>query len=140
MAVGLTARRRACCAQAKFALRKEGNRWGVPSGLQPSTHIVKPAIPGLADHEINEYMCLAALRALGVPAAHSEIMKAGDERAIVVQRFDRAPLPGHRAGDPSHDRIHQEDVWQALCVHPSSKYETDGGPGVTGFVAPPVWG
>ncbi|MDT8370027.1 MAG: HipA N-terminal domain-containing protein, partial [Longimicrobiales bacterium] len=33
-------------AQAKFAVRREGGRWGIPTGGRATSHIVKPAIPG----------------------------------------------------------------------------------------------
>ncbi len=45
-------------AQVKFALLHDGGRWGRPSGRTPTTHIVKPGIVGVVDHEINEHLCL----------------------------------------------------------------------------------
>jgi len=49
--------------------------------------------------------------------------------AIVVERYDRMGK-GTRV-----TRVHQEDVCQALAVHPSHKYENDGGPGVADVVS-----
>jgi serine/threonine-protein kinase HipA len=43
--------------------------------------------------------------------------------AIVVERFDRIQ------GRTRIVRLHQEDLCQALGVHPRLKYESDGGPG-----------
>jgi serine/threonine-protein kinase HipA len=42
--------------------------------------------------------------------------------AIIVARYDRTSSPDIR-------RVHQEDMCQALRVHPARKYQNDGGPG-----------
>ena len=77
-------------AQPKTALLFQGGRWGVPSGRMPTTHILKPPIPGLAGHVENEHFCLALRVELDVPAASSTVHRFGDEIAIVVERYDRA--------------------------------------------------
>lgn len=115
-------------AQGKFALHRDEGGWGIPDGALPTTHILKPAIPGHADHEINEHLCLAAARRLGLLAARSEVAEFEDQRAIVVERYDRATVGGHLL------RIHQEDLCQALSVPPSGKYEADGGPGARSII------
>src|SRR5690606_32948927 len=38
-------------AQAKIALHRTDGGWSDPSGAIPSTHIVKPAIPGMDDQD-----------------------------------------------------------------------------------------
>jgi serine/threonine-protein kinase HipA len=45
-------------AQAKTALHRDPatGRWGVPVGAQPTTHILKPAVTGLDDHDLNEHL------------------------------------------------------------------------------------
>jgi serine/threonine-protein kinase HipA len=45
-----------------------------------------------------------------------------DQVAIVVERYDRL------ATTTGFLRVHQEDVCQALAVHPARKYENEGGP------------
>jgi serine/threonine-protein kinase HipA len=115
-------------AQAKTALFFDGKRWGVPSGRVPTTHILKPGAPDLVDHTANEHFCLALAQRLGLPAATSRIMRFEDEIAIVVERYDRIAV-GRRIV-----RVHQEDVCQALGVHPARKYESDGGPGARDIV------
>jgi serine/threonine-protein kinase HipA len=112
-------------AQAKIALRSEDGRWGEPRGAEPTTHILKPAIEGLDHHDLNEHLCLSALRSLGVPAARTSVQSFKDERAIVVERYDRV-----RAPSGSLVRLHQEDMCQALSVFPADKYEAEGGPSV----------
>ena len=113
-------------AQAKIALLYDGvaDRWGIPSGATPTTHIVKPAIGGLNDFDINEHLCLAAARHAGLIAAPTSIRTFGGERALVVERYDRIVDSSGAVA-----RVHQEDLCQALSVHPDRKYEVDGGPG-----------
>ena len=109
-------------AQAKTALLFQDGRWGVPSGATPTSHILKPAIPHLKDHDLNEHLCLDAARRIGLLAARTRVVRFGDETAIVVERYDRAE---HADG---MERIHQEDLCQALGVEPERKYQIDGGP------------
>lgn len=113
-------------AQAKTALYQdpETGRWGDPHGATPTTHILKPAITGFDDHDLNEHICLGAARALGLDAATTEVVSFEDERAIIVERYDRSPGPG---GDIQ--RVHQEDLCQSLGVPPTARYQNEGGPG-----------
>ncbi len=113
-------------AQTKIALAfDEGQQsWGVPLGVRPTTHIMKPAISGLTDHDVNEHVCLQAASALGLRAAETVIRSFDGERVLVVTRYDRLLRDG------SVIRVHQEDFCQALGVHPQSKYQSDGGPGI----------
>lgn len=111
-------------AQAKFTLAQLEGTWRLPRGSAASTHIVKPGITGLADHDVNEHVCLTAARSVGLHAAASELRTFGSERAIVVARYDRI-VDGELV-----TRVHQEDMCQALGIPPAKKYENDGGPGV----------
>ncbi len=113
-------------AQAKTALRfdERTERWGDPRGNEPSTHILKPAVPGFDDQEVNEHLCLNAARKLGLRAAKTEVRSFGAERALVVTRFDRYRDPA----TGQWQRLHQEDMCQALGVHPATKYQFEGGP------------
>ena len=110
-------------AQPKTALLFDGQRWGVPSGPTPTTHILKPPMDGLDGHAENEHLCLGLARALGLPAARSEVRRFADESAIIVERYDRTRLPG------SIRRLHQEDMCQVLGLPPTKKYQNEGGPG-----------
>lgn len=111
-------------AQAKTALLydAEGDRWGLPSGRVPTTHILKPAIRGLDDHDLNEHLCLEAARRLGLAAAESRVWQFGSQTAVVVRRYDRL-----RTAD-GWIRVHQEDLCQAFDVRPERKYQNEGGP------------
>jgi serine/threonine-protein kinase HipA len=109
-------------AQTKFALARTADGWARPSGRVPTTHIFKPAIPGMAHHDLNEHLCLWAAQRLGLLAASSEVAQFDDERVFIVQRYDRRIVDGERR------RLHQVDMCQALGVMPDLKYQRDGGP------------
>ena len=111
-------------AQPKTALFYENGRWGVPSGRLPTTHIIKPSNQAFEGQAENEYVCLNLAREIGLPAATSEVRSFDGEVAIVVERYDRIWV------DETIYRLHQEDICQALGIHPTMKYENQGGPGV----------
>lgn len=110
-------------AQAKTALHRRDGQWYLASGSLPSTHILKPAIAEYRWSQVNEYLCLAVAAKSGLPAVRASLMSFEDETAIVVERFDRV-WRGAQV-----QRLHQEDLCQALSVHPDYKYQSDGGPG-----------
>ena len=110
-------------AQAKPALLFEDGRWGVPKGAEPTSHILKPAVEGLVDQDLNEHLCLDAAHQAGLTTAETRVQPFADESAIVVTRYDRSEDNGTRL------RVHQEDLCQALSLPPGSKYQNDGGPG-----------
>ena len=116
-------------AQAKTALLFEDGRWGVPSGATPTTHILKPAVAGLDDHDLNEHLCLDAAGRAGLIVVRTKVAHFASESAIVVDRYDRVTM------DERIVRVHQEDLCQALGVPPSKKYQNEGGPGPTQVVA-----
>lgn len=111
-------------AQAKTALLwHPTNGWGAPRGATATTHILKPAIEGLDDHDLNEHLCLSAMREAGLRAVRSHVQRFEDQSAIVVTRYDRVSVGGMQV------RVHQEDICQALGLHPTRKYQNEGGPG-----------
>ena len=115
-------------AQPKTALLLQKDRWGIPSGRLPTTHILKPPTGHFDGHAENEHICLMLARTLGLPAAQSRVMRFGDEIAIVIERYDR-----QRKGNDIV-RVHQEDVCQALGIMPTKKYQNEGGPGPASIV------
>ena len=118
-------------AQEKTALLYWKQRWHVPHGATPTTHILKPQIgllPGgidLSRSVENEYLCLKLTAAFGLPSAGVAIADFEGDRALVVERFDRVWTRDNRLL-----RLPQEDCCQALSVPPTRKYESDGGPGM----------
>ncbi len=116
-------------AQPKTALLFDRGRWGVPSGRIPTTHILKPPAldyPGLPE---NEHLCLSLARAVGLPAAASQVRPFEDQPALIAERYDRIRVSGEVL------RIHQEDFCQATVVSPRIKYEAEGGPGASTIVS-----
>jgi len=111
-------------AQIKTALYRLNNRWGIPRGRTPTTHILKPEpMPGLAT---KEHFTLLLMREVRLPTAESEVVDVDDIPVFVTRRYDRFfPKQG-----PVR-RIHQEDMCQALGIPPAKKYQQDGGPGIT---------
>ncbi|MGL4174249.1 MAG: type II toxin-antitoxin system HipA family toxin [Actinomycetota bacterium] len=111
-------------AQAKIALHRTRDGWSAPSGSVPSTHIIKPAIPGLTDQDLVEAVTLRTAANLGLRAARCWVEEFADVRAIVVTRYDRV-----QRADSRWVRVHQEDMCQAMGVWPHHKYESQGGSG-----------
>ncbi|MEM5436122.1 type II toxin-antitoxin system HipA family toxin [Paraburkholderia diazotrophica] len=120
-------------AQEKTALLRHKGRWVLPSGSTPTTHILKLPL-GLvgnmrADMRTsveNEWLCSKIVEAYGLPVAACEIALFGDQKALVVERFDR-----RLSSDGTWIvRLPQEDMCQATGTPPIVKYQTDGGPGI----------
>ncbi|MCA0332077.1 MAG: HipA domain-containing protein [Actinobacteria bacterium] len=111
-------------AQSKFTLRALGDGWGIAHGAEPSTHIVKPGIGTIPSQALIEHVSMRATAALGLRVASTLYVEFEDQPAIVVTRFDR------RERDSRWERIHQEDLCQALALDPSRKHESDRGPGI----------
>jgi len=95
----------------------------VPSGALATSRILKPAVAGLDDHDLDEHLCLDAARRAGLVTARTRAVRFGDRSAIVVDLCVRRETRGRLV------RIHQEDLCQALGVHPSRKCQNEGGPG-----------
>ncbi|MCU5773717.1 type II toxin-antitoxin system HipA family toxin [Erwiniaceae bacterium BAC15a-03b] len=120
-------------AQEKTALLWYQNRWQRPQGSTPTSHIIKLPIGYIANNGIdlsesveNEWLCLKIAQAYGLPAACSDMARFGEQKVLVVERFDRR----WSQDDSWLMRLPQEDFCQALGVAPALKYESDGGPGI----------
>ncbi len=120
-------------AQEKTALLWHRKRWYRPLGSTPSTHILKLPLGRIGNLGVdlstsveNEWLCGRILAAYDVPTASSAIARFGDQKVLVVERFDR------RLSDDRKwwVRLPQEDFCQALAVPSWRKYEPDGGPGI----------
>jgi serine/threonine-protein kinase HipA len=120
-------------AQEKDAFLRWNGRWMKPRGATPTTHIFKLPL-GLvggkqADFSTsvdNEWLCLKLIDAYGLPVPQAEIATFGQQRVLVVERFDRTvSADGQRLL-----RLVQEDFCQATGTSPLVKYEAEGGPGL----------
>ena len=120
-------------AQEKDAFLRWNGHWMKPRGATPTTHIFKLP-PGLvggrqADFSTsvdNEWLCLRLLATYGLPVPTADIASFGQQRVLVVERFDRVVSnDGQRLL-----RLLQEDFCQATGTSPLVKYEAEGGPGL----------
>lgn len=119
-------------AQEKDAFLWWGGRWLKPRGATPTTHIFKLPLGLVGGRRAdfgtsvdNEWLCLRLMAAYGLPAARADITRFGDQRVLVVERFDRTvSRDGTRLL-----RLLQEDFCQATGTSPHVKYENEGGPG-----------
>ena len=119
-------------AQEKTGLLDLGSGWRKPQGATPSTHILKLPIGSggggidLTTSVENEWLCAALLKLYGLAVAECRMDRFGDQKALVVTRFDRK-----LAADGSWIlRLPQEDCCQVFGVPSDYKYEADGGPGI----------
>lgn len=109
-------------AQDKAPVLCEDGRIGTTAGAPPSTHILKTPIGGLDDTVANEAFCLALAGAVGLDTAMAVPRAVGNEEFLLVRRYDRVKT------DAGVERVHQEDLCQALGRPPELKYQADGGP------------
>lgn len=111
-------------AQPKTALLldEKNQRWGLPTGSIPTTHILKPSTGDFTHYDQNEHFCLRLAEKIGLSTTQSRVEKFGDVSVIIVKRFDRIGTGS------SIRRIHQEDMCQSLSCMPQLKYQNEGGP------------
>jgi serine/threonine-protein kinase HipA len=119
-------------AQEKTALLWHKGAWHRPTSSTPTTHILKLPIGSnpqgidLSTSVENEWLCAQIVEGFGIPVARCNMEKFGEQPALVVERFDRRLS----ADGKWFMRLPQEDFCQATATAPTSKYESDGGPGI----------
>ncbi len=120
-------------AQEKTALLLHQGRWCRPLGATPTTHLFKLPLGLVGNRQAdmrtsveNEWLCAKLLKAFDIPVAPCEIKTFGQQKCLVVTRFDRKL---HASGN-YWLRLPQEDFCQATGTPPHQKYEADGGPGM----------
>ncbi|MCB1746367.1 MAG: HipA domain-containing protein [Gammaproteobacteria bacterium] len=103
----------------KLPVRVADGEVSIVFGEESTTHVIKPARPGLRESVANEGFCMALAEAWGLPVAASEVLQ-GQLSLLAVRRVDRTP--------DGSARLHMEDCCQALGIAPAYKYEREGGP------------
>ncbi len=94
-----------------------------------TTHVLKPARPGLRESVANEAFCMALAAAWGLPVARTEMLHGAID-VLAVTRVDR------QADESGAVRaIHMEDFCQALGHPPGRPYEREGGPRLSEIAA-----
>ncbi|HLL92390.1 MAG TPA: HipA domain-containing protein [Solirubrobacteraceae bacterium] len=109
-------------------VRTSDGGWGRPIHGYPSTHILKvddPLRPGLVAAEAE---CLRLAGLVGLTTVDAALETIADRPCLIVSRFDR-----RTGSDGATERVHQEDLCQALARDPDAaqgrgKYEKSGGP------------
>ncbi len=114
-------------AQDKVAVILVDDRLALPTGTEPSTHILKTPIQGFDGTVPNELLCMRTAAAIGLAVAPAERRVASGREFLLVERFDRVRSINDR-GRGTIQRIHQEDLCQALGVPTRLKYQSEGGP------------
>ena len=109
-------------AQDKIPVIWREEAFYLPQGTAASSHIIKFAVDG-RDHVIFNELYLNTLAKLaGIECPRTSIRYAGKCPLLVVERYDRAWVNG------SLQRVHQEDLCQAMGRPRTQKYQEHGGP------------
>lgn len=113
-------------AQSKLPVCVVNGQVCLPGPEQPTTHILKPAMPRLSATTENEAfaMALAAEVGLHTTKVEARILDTakGCVAYLLVERYDRILVDG------AVHRLHQEDFCQALGIPSTWKYQGEGGP------------
>ena len=84
-------------AQDKLPVVAEGGRIGLPRFGTPSTHILKPNIPGIEASVLNEGFCMALAAALKLDVAPASVHTLGEgacaSRYLLFPPYDRQHTP-----------------------------------------------
>lgn len=108
---------------------KEDDRWYLPCGMAPSTHIVKQSHVRLDSIVTNEQLSLQTASLCGIVVPDNFIINVGngDETEVLfaTRRYDRVFSNDSQKlnGLPVPIRLHQEDFGQAMGIPSSEKYE-----------------
>lgn len=111
--------------QEKQPVIFDGGSYALPDRLHPSSHILKfETFPRVC---FAEFIANQMAKAIGLPVVAVEFLRseaAGDVMPYLrIQRFDRTQGPAGQL-----QRLHQEDLLQALGLTTLLKYQQDGGP------------
>ena len=105
------------------------DKWFLPLGTAPSTHIVKQSHVRLDNIVTNEQLSLLTASRCGINIPHSFIINVGcgddNEILFATERYDRvfAADSGRINGLARPFRLHQEDFSQAMGIPSALKYE-----------------
>ena len=123
-------------AQEKTAFLRDADKWMVPHGTTPTTHIFKLPMGirmdgiDLSTSVENEWLCSEIIREFGIEVAQCRMESFGIHRVLVVERLARRLS----SAGTWWLRLPQEDFCQATGTPPGLKYESDGGPGIRGIM------
>ena len=90
----------------------------IPVEGSPSSHMIKPDVPGFKSSALNEAFCTQLASKLGLPTLEGELR----DGLYIVSRADR-----QRTKEGHVTRVYQEDFFQLLNISPELKHEKEGG-------------
>jgi len=122
-------------AVAKLGLSRRGDLWAIPTGLEPSTHILKAGSAAYQDQMLNEAICMRCARACGFDDAAETNLIVLDrgEILLVSKRFDRLKTTDRPFELPSIMRLHQADFCQLMGISVDSLKYTPSDELVEGY-------
>lgn len=109
-------------AQDKLPVYIDEDGTFLPKGPAPSSHILKFDNRDFKQLAVNEVMVLRLAEAVGLPTVRADLRRFGRSTAAVIERYDRVRIKG------VIERVHQEDLCQALGIAAERKYQAEGGP------------
>lgn len=119
-------------AQEKTAFLRFQDKWAIPLGTTPSTHIFKLPIGKINYNGIdlsnsceNEWLCLKLLDFFDVPVVSADLDCFDGQKVLIVKRFDRIWSKNNKLL-----RLPTEDFCQVFALSPDKKYETEGRVGI----------
>ncbi|EPC04167.1 hypothetical protein L861_02320 [Litchfieldella anticariensis FP35 = DSM 16096] len=110
-------------AQDKIPVLMLDDMLYLPSGNAPSSHILKFAVDGREHVILNELYLNTLARLAGLACPPTSMHYAGRHPYLIVERYDRCGI-----GTYHLERIHQEDLCQAMGLARNQKYQAFGGP------------
>lgn len=108
--------------QNKLLLVRGKDGWARPVGGAPSTHILKLDSQAHRGVVRAEAAIMQLARIVGLTSVEVDVLQIGEMDCIIVERFDRI----RSDSDGTVERVHQEDMCQALGLPPTQKYELPG--------------
>ncbi|WP_026506618.1 type II toxin-antitoxin system HipA family toxin [Butyrivibrio sp. MC2013] len=111
---------------------EQNNKWFLPRGIAPSTHIVKQSHIRLDGIVTNEQISMMAAAKSGIEIPESFIINLGkgidSEVLFATKRYDRIIRENSETinGLKRPFRLHQEDFAQAMGISSTNKYEKIG--------------
>lgn len=106
--------------QDKILLAKIKDTWHQVIDGYPSTHIIKPESKEHPTIIFDEEYGARIAQAVGLATHTTEVMNFNGTMGLVIERYDRS-------SDVPPERIHQEDMNQALGARNNQKYQEHGG-------------
>jgi serine/threonine-protein kinase HipA len=110
-------------AQDKLPVLFKNKTVYLPDGNSPSSHIIKFRNKDFKYLPENEVITTWIAGDAGLPTVEAELFKIGNMNACIIERYDRIHDEKGQI-----DRLHQEDICQALAYSHKNKYENEGGP------------